>query len=248
MLIPAMRCRCDWRAGARRAAYTLARWLYRRRQRNLADRVGGAFGETVSFMPAGRWRRRCGGPMAWLSVRAPGRLQRILEGLPLLCRRIARRRGGTGAGDHHRQGGAAALPDGRHRAPRLYYDVPAARAGGLRTSIAQAPVELERAAMALGRTPFQADRQTTMRLAAPGIAASTALVALGITNELTATLMLAPTGTSHAGDEILVADQRARLCRGGALCGDDGAAVAAAYLRFFMRNPDGQPDNDVSDT
>jgi iron(III) transport system permease protein len=65
---------------------------------------------------------------------------------------------------------------------------------GLRTSIAQAPVELERAAMALGRTPFQAVRQTTMRLAAPGVAASTALVALGITNELTATLMLSPTG------------------------------------------------------
>ena len=43
---------------------------------------------------------------------------------------------------------------------------------GLRASIAQAPVELERAAMALGRTPVQAVRQITMRLAAPGVAAS----------------------------------------------------------------------------
>ena len=34
-----------------------------------------------------------------------------------------------------------------------------------------------------------------MRLAAPGVAAGMALVALGITNELTATLMLAPNGT-----------------------------------------------------
>jgi iron(III) transport system permease protein len=48
--------------------------------------------------------------------------------------------------------------------------------------------------MGLGRTPAQAVRQVTMRLAAPGAAASIALVALGITNELTATLMLAPNG------------------------------------------------------
>ena len=34
----------------------------------------------------------------------------------------------------------------------------------------------------------------TMRLAAPGVAASMALSALGITNELTATLMLSPNG------------------------------------------------------
>jgi iron(III) transport system permease protein len=66
---------------------------------------------------------------------------------------------------------------------------------GLRASIAQAPVELERAAMALGRTPFKAIWQITLRLSAPGVAASMALVALGITTELTATLMLAPSGT-----------------------------------------------------
>ena len=39
------------------------------------------------------------------------------------------------------------------------------------------------------------DLETTMRLAAPGAAASAALVALGIANELTGTLMLAPNGT-----------------------------------------------------
>jgi iron(III) transport system permease protein len=66
---------------------------------------------------------------------------------------------------------------------------------GLRTSIAQAPVELERAAASLGRTPVAAIWQTTIRLAAPGAMASAALAALGITTELTATLMLAPNGT-----------------------------------------------------
>jgi iron(III) transport system permease protein len=63
-------------------------------------------------------------------------------------------------------------------------------------------VELERAAMALGRTPVQAVLQTTMRLAAPGAAVSMALVAMGITTELTATLMLAPNGTSTLATEF----------------------------------------------
>jgi iron(III) transport system permease protein len=65
----------------------------------------------------------------------------------------------------------------------------------LRAGIAQAPVELEYAARSLGRTPAQALWSVTMRLAAPSAAAGAALVALGITNELTATLLLAPNGT-----------------------------------------------------
>jgi iron(III) transport system permease protein len=73
---------------------------------------------------------------------------------------------------------------------------------GLRASIAQVPVELERAAMALGRTPLQAVWQITLRLAAPGLAASMALAALGITTELTATLMLAPNGTRTLATEF----------------------------------------------
>ena len=65
----------------------------------------------------------------------------------------------------------------------------------LRASIAQAPVELERAAGSLGRSPLRALWATTIRLSAPGAAAGMALVALGIMNELTATQMLAPNGT-----------------------------------------------------
>ena len=64
----------------------------------------------------------------------------------------------------------------------------------LRASIAQAPIELERAASGLGRPPIRALWATTIRLSAPGAAAGMALAALGITNELTATQMLAPNG------------------------------------------------------
>jgi len=65
----------------------------------------------------------------------------------------------------------------------------------VRASLAQVPIELERAALSLGRSPFRAATETTVRLAAPGIAAGMALVAMGITTELTATLMLSPNGT-----------------------------------------------------
>ena len=59
----------------------------------------------------------------------------------------------------------------------------------------RSPVELEQAAVSLGDAPFKAALGKTLRLAAPGIAASMALVAMGITTELTATLMLSPIGT-----------------------------------------------------
>jgi iron(III) transport system permease protein len=49
--------------------------------------------------------------------------------------------------------------------------------------------------MNLGRRPFNALWSTTIRLSTPGAAAGMALVALGILNELTATQMLAPSGT-----------------------------------------------------
>ena len=55
--------------------------------------------------------------------------------------------------------------------------------------------------MALGRSPYGAAR-LTMRLAAPGIAAGMMLVALAVTTELTATLMLAPNGTRTLATEF----------------------------------------------
>lgn len=64
----------------------------------------------------------------------------------------------------------------------------------LRASIAQIPIGLEQAAASLGRSPARVMSSVTLRLAAPGVASGMALVGLGITNELTATQMLAPNG------------------------------------------------------
>lgn len=65
---------------------------------------------------------------------------------------------------------------------------------GVRAAVLQAPEELEEAARSLGRSPAQALRQVTLRLAAPGIGAGAALTFVVIMKELPLTLLLRPTG------------------------------------------------------
>ncbi|MBB4191116.1 iron(III) transport system permease protein [Rhizobium aethiopicum] len=174
---------------------TLGRWLYLGGSEIWRIEVGTAFLQTMALALAGGvLATTAAAPMAWLSVRAPGRFQRVLEA----CHYYVGSLPGVVV--------ALALVTITVRLVLPLYQtfatllvayvmlfLPRAMVG-LRASIAQAPVELERAAMGLGRTPGQAVRQITMRLAAPGAAASVALTALGITNELTATLMLSPNG------------------------------------------------------
>jgi iron(III) transport system permease protein len=134
-------------------------------------------------------------PMAWLSIRASSRLQRVLEGSNYIVGALP----GVVI--------ALALVTITARIALPIYQtiftiliayalmfLPRAMLS-LRASIAQAPLELENAAASLGRSPVRALWATTCRLAAPGGAAGMALVALGIANELTATTMLAPNGT-----------------------------------------------------
>ncbi|MBH2810658.1 iron ABC transporter permease [Serratia liquefaciens] len=137
----------------------------------------------------------CAIPMAWLSVRYPARLYRILEG----CNYVTSSLPGIVV--------ALALVTITIHSFRPIYQteitlllayllmfMPRALIN-LRAGIAQAPVELENVARSLGRSPAQALWSTTLRLAAPGAAAGAALVFLAISNELTATLLLAPNGT-----------------------------------------------------
>jgi iron(III) transport system permease protein len=134
-------------------------------------------------------------PIAWLSIRSPGRLQRLLEG----CNYITSSLPGIVV--------ALALVTITIQFARPIYQttvmvllayllmfLPRALVS-LRAGIAQAPIELEHMARSLGRSPARALWLITLRLAAPGAAAGAALVFLAITNELTATLLLAPNGT-----------------------------------------------------
>ncbi|SEN23541.1 iron(III) transport system permease protein [Pseudomonas sp. ok272] len=134
-------------------------------------------------------------PIAWLSIRAPGRLQRVLES----CNYITSSLPGIVVA-------LALVTLTIHIARPLYQTLATVLLAyllmflpralvSLRAGIAQAPVELENIARSLGRSPSQALWRVTLRLAAPGAAAGAALVFLAITNELTATLLLAPSGT-----------------------------------------------------
>jgi iron(III) transport system permease protein len=176
---------------------TLVRWLtYGGIGVWRLDEIGPALGETLILALVGALMTTVAAtPMAWLSIRAPGRLQRALEG----CNYIIGALPGVVV--------ALALVTITVRVALPIYQtivtlllayvmifLPHALIS-LRASIAQAPVELEQAAASLGRSPAQALWFVTMRLAAPGIAASMALVSLGITTELTATQLLAPNGT-----------------------------------------------------
>jgi iron(III) transport system permease protein len=146
--------------------------------------VVGAIGATLAAFP-----------VAWLSVRVPGRATRLVES----CNYFVGSLPGVVV--------ALALVSISVRLVRPLYQtlatvllayvvmfLPRALVS-LRVSIAQVPIALEEAASSLGRAPLRILGEITLRLAAPGAGAAMALAGLGITNELTATLMLAPNGT-----------------------------------------------------
>lgn len=158
--------------------------LWRTVQQTLVLASGGALLTTAAAIP-----------IAWLSVRAPGRLLRMLEG----CNYISSSLPGIVVA-------LALVTLTVHYARPLYQTLVTVLVAyvlmflpralvSLRSAIAQAPVELENIARSLGRSPAGALWSVTLRLAAPGAAAGAALVFLAVTNELTATLLLAPNGT-----------------------------------------------------
>jgi iron(III) transport system permease protein len=64
----------------------------------------------------------------------------------------------------------------------------------VRASVAQAPRRLEEVGRSLGRRPWEVLLRVTLPLVAPGLAAGFCLVFLSAVTELTATLILVPTG------------------------------------------------------
>lgn len=141
-------------------------------------------------------------PAAWLAVRHPGRGSRLLEGAGYLASSLP----GIII--------ALALVTVTIRlAQPLYQTVvtvvvayaimfmPRAMVA-LRAGLAQAPPSLEEAARALGLSPLASRVRVTLPVIAPSAAAGAALVALGIANELTATLLLAPNGTRTLATEF----------------------------------------------
>jgi iron(III) transport system permease protein len=67
---------------------------------------------------------------------------------------------------------------------------------GVRSAMAQAPPSLEEVARSLGRRPAVVWLRVTLPLIAPGLGAAFALVFISSATELTATLLLRPTGVN----------------------------------------------------
>ena len=65
---------------------------------------------------------------------------------------------------------------------------------GVKASLSRAPVSLDEVARSLGQRRLTVLARVTLRLAAPGLAAAFCLVFLSVVTELTATLLLIPTG------------------------------------------------------
>ena len=177
--------------------YTLGHWLIAGGTAVWQwDALGAALGQTLLLaLAGGALTVLVAVPMAWLSIRAPGRMQRVLEACNYMVGSLP---GVVVALALVTITVRVALPLYQTLATVLlaYMLLFLPRAlVSLRAGIAQAPVELEHAARSLGHSPAQALWAVTLRLAAPAAAAGMAMVALGITNELTATLLLAPTGT-----------------------------------------------------
>jgi iron(III) transport system permease protein len=135
-------------------------------------------------------------PTGWLAVRARGRIATLLERSTYLGSAVP----GIVV--------ALALVTISIRAtPWLYQTVPVLLAAyailflpraivTVRSAVAQAPPLYDDVAASLGSSAPDRLRRITLPLLAPGIGAGAALVFLAVVTELTATLLLAPTGTT----------------------------------------------------
>ncbi|AMY56424.1 ABC transporter permease [Rhodococcoides fascians] len=160
------------------------------------DEVSSALLQTLGFGIAGAVITcALAFPVAWISIRHRGRFSRVLEGGTYISSSLP---GIVVA--------LAFVTTAIRYAHPLYQTVVVVIAAyavlflpralvNLRAGLAQAPVGLDEAARSLGLSPLSSFFRVTLRLAAPATAAGCALVFLGIVNELTATLLLAPTGT-----------------------------------------------------
>ena len=134
-------------------------------------------------------------PVAWVAVRSNGVLARAVEGANYITSSLP---GIVTA--------LALVTVAIHFARPLYQSVPLIVLAyvllfmpralvNVRAGLAQVPPSLEEASRSLGSSPSATFFRVTLRLTAPAAAAAASLVFVAVATELTATLLLAPTGT-----------------------------------------------------
>ena len=97
----------------------------------------------------------------------------------------------------------------------------------VRSSLEQAPPVLDEVSRSLGQSGAATFWRVTLPLVTPGVGTGAALVFLAVSTELTATLMLAPTGTSTLATQFWAASSEARY----------GAAAPYALLLVLVSLP-----------
>jgi iron(III) transport system permease protein len=177
--------------------WTILRWLWIGGSSVwVVDDVGAALAQTIGLAAgAAALTTVLAFPVAWVAVRSSGLLARVVEGSNFVTSSLP----GIVT--------ALALVTVTIRfAPPLYQTVvlvvcayvlmflPRALVS-LRAGLAQVPVNLEEASRSLGVSPLRTFTRVTLRLTAPAAAAGASLVFVAVATELTATLLLAPTGT-----------------------------------------------------
>jgi iron(III) transport system permease protein len=109
----------------------------------------------------------------------------------------------------------------------------------VRGSLEHAPPVLDEVSRSLGQSAWATFRRVTLPLVAPGVGAGAALVFLAISTELTATLLLAPIGTSTLATEFWSASSSVRY---GAAAPYALLLIAAALPATVMLSLQTRPD------
>jgi iron(III) transport system permease protein len=114
---------------------------------------------------------------------------------------------------------------------------------GVKAAIARAPASLDEVARSLGQSKLSAFSRVTLRLSAPGLVAAFCLVFLSVTTELTATLILVPTGVQTLATQFWEYQSSLSYAQAApfALVMIGVAAIPSAVLgRFFNRTTGAQ--------
>jgi iron(III) transport system permease protein len=177
--------------------WTILRWLWIGGVDVWAlENIGTALGQTIGLASAAAILTTVlAFPVAWVAVRSSGLLARVVEGANYVTSSLP---GIVTA--------LALVTVAIHAARPLYQSVPLIVFAymllfmpralvNVRAGLAQVPVSLEEASRSLGRSPSATFFRVTLRLTAPAAAAGASLVFVAVSTELTATLLLAPTGT-----------------------------------------------------
>jgi iron(III) transport system permease protein len=177
--------------------WTILRWLWIGGSDVwVLDDIGTALGQTIGLATmAAVLTTVLAFPVAWVAVRSSGFLARMVEGANYVTSALP---GIVTA--------LALVTVTIHFARPLYQSValivfayvllymPRALVN-VRAGLAQVPTSLEEASRSLGSSPSATFFRVTLRLTSPAAAAGAALVFVAVATELTATLLLAPTGT-----------------------------------------------------